>query len=71
MNPDTKEGCEWDFNVAPEYVDLERIWREAHNAPAIYFYSYMEQLYKHAPRTYKRLKDWCRERRLGSAVAWK
>ena len=52
------EACEWGFTEPPEQVDLQRIWMEAQAASGIMFYSYMEQLYKHAPKTYARLRDW-------------
>lgn len=50
--------CEWGFAEPPEEVDLQRIWNEAKAASGIEFYAYMEQLYKHAPRTYERLRAW-------------
>ena len=50
--------CEWGFSEPPEEVDLQRIWNEARMASGIMFYSYMEKLYKHAPKTYERLRDW-------------
>lgn len=50
-------GCEWDFNVPPDQVDLDRLWREWGILPAIAAYAYGEQLYKHAPKTYARIRD--------------
>ena len=49
---------EWGFLEPPEDVDLQRLWNEAKSASVVMFYSYMEQLYKNAPKTYARLRDW-------------
>ena len=55
MNPP-----EWRCDISPEAVDLPRLWSEARQLTAIFFFAYMEQLYKHAPRTYARLRAWRR-----------
>ncbi len=50
------QTCEWEFTVPPDVVDLDRLWNEAMRIPAIYSYAYFEKLYKHAPKTYDRIR---------------
>jgi hypothetical protein len=50
-------GPEWGFQEAPEMVDMTRLWEELLALPAIFAYSYLDQLRTKAPRTYSRLRD--------------
>jgi hypothetical protein len=61
---------EWDFPEDSEQVDLNRIVTELSSIPAVYAYSYMEQLKKNAPIVYERLKSYSVENNLMTWYVW-
>ena len=63
---------EWGFEEPSESVDLERIYQELRTSgqPAIAQYVYMEQLKKHAPIVWGRLRDWAQARKVMNWVEW-
>jgi hypothetical protein len=60
--------AEWGFES--DNVDLERIYIELGQYPAIYQYSYMEQLKKNAPKTYANMKKWAEEKNIMKWLKW-
>ena len=47
---------EWQFLEPPELVDMDRLWSELRGLPAVFAYSYLQQLRLRAPLTYDRLR---------------
>jgi len=63
---------EWEFNEAPERVDLSRIREELRGAVGIEVYSYVGRLRINAPKTYQLFRHYCykEHRGLWQAVNW-
>jgi len=50
---------EWRFNQLPENIDVQGLWNEIRAIPTPFAaMTYMTDLYRNAPKTYARLRDW-------------
>lgn len=53
------DPIEWDFGVPASQVDLERMWNECRAVGLFSRTSYVAELKRHAPVTYKLYEQYC------------
>jgi hypothetical protein len=64
----TSDPVEWEFGVPASQVDIQRLCSELIGLPAIYVYSYIDQLKKNAPVVYGRFVEYARANGLNSYI---